>query len=319
MILAQAQAQAQEPLISQVSEIEPYIIKINIQGDVNAADMQDIRNEAELVLKGTAEQWIYFILDLNSFNSIDLEARLCILDKIKTSQKVISIIIFGLAEDKREMIYYLNETEPQLPVYVSDNEAGALLKARELYSKRKIASLSLGPSVFTGISRNEVPIFGRNIMRVHDKKWSYTHPDETYYYRIDLLDSDILVSKPSGYLNYKKVLVTNVLFDKVVNRVMGPKNSYFQIIDYSNVFGTTINVKRNMINNLERTDYMVFYGLTPYMKVVVNFSKQFYSNFSTILIADTYEEAVRMVLEHKYGKNYFGQISSESIRELVSS
>jgi len=299
------QEHTQEQLLSQVSEIEPYIIKINFEGNIDGADMQSIRNRVEFVLKASDDHQIYFILDLNNLNSIDLEARLCILDRIKSSNKLVSIIIFGLPENKREMLYYLNENEPQLPVFLTENESEALLKARELYSNNKMTSLSIGPSVFTGVSRKEVNISGKSIMKVHDKNWCYTHPDETYYFRIDLIDSDIFISKPSGYLNYKKVLVTNVLFDQVVNRVMGPKNNYFQIIDYSNVFGTTLNVKRNIINNIERTDFMVFYGLSPYMKMVINFSKQFHSKLSTIIIADSYEEALQLVLEYKYGKDYF--------------
>lgn len=294
-----------DQLMSQLTEIEPNILKISFKGNINGSEMRSIRKASELVLTASNEKRIYFILDLNDFDSIDLEARLCILDKIKLSSKLMSFIIFGLADNKREMHYYLNENAPHISVFITENESEAILKARELNSMSQTKPLTFGPTYFSGISKEEVIISGKTLNQVHDKKWSYTNPDETYYYRIDLIDSDILISKPSGYLNYKKVLVTNVLLDKVVNRVIGQKKHYYQMIDYSDVMSCTMNVKRNIINNIERTDYMVFYGLSLYMKLVVYIRKQLYPNFNRVMIADSYEEALKMILVHKYGSDYF--------------
>jgi len=300
---------------SLVSEIETYIIKINFEANIGSKKISDIQNEVEFIVKSSSEERLYVILNLLYYHSIDLEAKLKVIDRLKSTNKIISLIVYGLPKDKRQILNYIHDLVPHIPIFSVENEAESILKARELKSNNKMTALSLGPSVFTGVRKDELVINGKMMIQVHNKKWNYRHPDDTYFFKINLLDSDVFISKLSGFLSYRKVVITNVLFDRVVNKVVGPQKQYFQIIDCSNVLNSTINIKRNIIHNMERTEYIVFYGLSAYMKIMLNLSKQFYSNFKKVMIANSYEEAVTLVLERKYGKNYFKPRSAEIFTE----
>ncbi|NOR86475.1 MAG: response regulator, partial [Bacteroidales bacterium] len=225
------------------------------------------------------------------------------------SKSATNYIIYGIKRILRTSIRYIFHNSDTQKVYEVQNEHAALARANELIRKYQVDIMAIGPSALTGVVKSAVSCKGLSFNSVHDKQWAYKHPNETYFYEIDLIDYDILVSRPSGYIEYNNSLTANVLFDKVVDKMLGKETPYYRIQDYTNVVNTSMRARRDFTNyivkNIDRINILVFYGLNTYMKAVVKFGKLFHPKFSKVKVANSFDEAFSLVLEHKYGKNIF--------------
>jgi hypothetical protein len=180
-------------------------------------------------------------------------------------------------------------------------------KAFELSSNQKMESIFSGP--FSGVDKEQINIGARRFWRVHNRAWKYIAQNGNYFYKIDLIDSDILVSQPAGFIEQENSVNANVLFDKVVYELLGHQQKYYRVQDYTKVERSTFSARRDFTNyimlNIDRIELMVFYGLNSTMKAAVRIGKLLHSAFSKVKIVETFEEAMSLVLEHKYGKGFF--------------
>lgn len=283
------------------------IVKITVFGELSLASLLAIENYFSKVISN--EKNYYVIIDLRAFISIAFKAKQYIFGKDFFPEKGIEIIVFGLNPAYSANLHLLFHSDSNINVFEFENEFQALTKANELSSKAKMDSLAIGPSSFTGIIKKNIKIKGKDYVMVHDKSWNYQHPIKTYYYRIDLVDANIFISRPAGYIELENSLSANVLFDKVAYKLIGSEAHYYRIQDYTEVMSSSLSARRDftnyIINNIDRIDLMVFYGLNSFMKAIVKFGKLIHPKFYKVKIADSFEDAMAIVLNHKYGKDFF--------------
>ncbi|NPD46870.1 MULTISPECIES: ATP-binding protein [unclassified Lentimicrobium] len=291
----------------EIVELDLHLIKITIKGDLSLVSLLEI--EKYFSKEKENKQTIYVILDLNEFISIEFKAKQYVFENNFFPHKGFEILVYGLKIGYSANLHLLFHNDSNITVFEFDTEDQALIKAKELSSLEKMNTLAIGPSSFTGIIKDNIKIIDKSFIMIHDKSWNYQHPSNSYYYKIDLLDANIFISRPVGYIEEENSLSANVLFDKVVYKLLGTKAHYYRIQDYTEVLSSSLSARRDftnyIINNINRIDLMVFYGLNSFMKAIVKFGKLIHPKFYKVKIADSFEEAVKLVLNHKYGQTYF--------------
>lgn len=315
---SKSQVKTQESNLN-IVQLDSFSVRITISGELTLPNLIEIENYFKD--KKEIDQNNYVILDLTTFSSIAFNAKQYVHENRFFPEKGFEIFVFGLKKDLYANMHLLFHNDTNIHVYEFENEKQAKLKAKELYNRVKMEALAIGPSSFTGIVKKNIEIKDKEFVLIHDKSWNYKTSNDTYFYKIDLLDVDIFISRPSGYIEFENSLKANVLFDKVVYKVLGADRSYYRIQDYSGVISTSLSARRDftnyIINNINRIELMVFYGLNSFMKAIVKFGKLIHPTFYKVRIADSFEEAIALVMKHKYGEDYFSK-SIERENEQIS-
>ena len=282
---------------------------IVVQGNVNLSVILDLEVKIKQIRELLSREHLIIIMDFRKISGIDLEARNRISQSHILSNTYIDFIFIRLSDKMRTIFSFLYYLKSHTRVFDVVSFEKAIMLYQELESKYKMGTMSEGPSVFTGVKKEVVKILGKEFLMVHNKKWSYVDPKETYFYHIDLIDSNILISRPSGSIEHVNSINANVIFDKVVQEVINKGDSYYRIQDYSDVMSTTMSARRDFTNyiikNIDRISLMVFYGLNPVMKAIVKLGKLIHPSFYKVQIVKNFDDALQMALEHKYGKQYF--------------
>lgn len=291
-----------------VTQVQPQVHKITLKGVYTLAAFQILQNKISLFKSSSDSKQVYLLFDLQEFISISIEVKKWFSDNRTIGSSSIIYIIFGLNYSPKTIGRYLFKNADDSKLHQTKNEHSAVLLVNDLLKKAKINSLPAGPSSITGVVKTNIQIEGKTFDVVHDKQWTYNHPEESYFYEIDLIDYNIFVSRPSGYIEYNNSLTANVLFDKVLFKMLGHEGRYYRIQDYSNVIKSSLSARRDftqyIANNINRIDLLVFFGLNTYMKAVVNFGKLFHPKFYKVKVVNNFDEALRVIIEHKYGRDY---------------
>lgn len=303
-----------------IVELDLYSVKITISGELSMTSLLEIESYFS---KGKENKHtVYVILDLKDFVSLTFEVKQYVYGKNFFPEKGFKILVYGLKDEYNSNLQLLFHNDSNINVFDFENESQALTKAKELSNRSKMDALAIGPSSFTGIIKKNIKIKDKDLILIHDKSWNYKHPSDTYYYNIDLIDANVFVSRPAGYIEFENSLSANVLFDKVVYKLMGTEGNYYRIQDYTEVMSTSLAARRDftnyIINNVNRIDLMVFFGLNSFMKAIVKFGKLIHPKFYKVKLADSLEEALTLVLNHKYGDDYFSDSIKHEEEQLAN-
>lgn len=290
-----------------------------VQGNVDLSVVLELELKIREIRELLSREHLIIIMDFRKISNIDLEARNRISQSQLLTKTYIDFIFISLTDKMRAILAFLYHAKNHSKVIDVDSYEEAQLLYQELESKYRMGAMSEGPSVLTGVKKEIIKILDKEFLMVHNKKWTYVDPKETYFYQIDLIDSNILISRPSGYIEYVNSVNANVIFDKVIFEVIGKEESYYRIQDYTDVMSTSLSARRDFTNyiikNIDHISLMVFFGLNPVMKAIVKLGKLIHPSFNKVKIVKSFDDALKMVLEHKYGKQYF----SEEVLNLKSS
>lgn len=304
-----------------VSQMQPQVHKIAIKGLFTYAAYQILKEKIVLLSLDSKDKKIYLLFDFTNIEGIATDVKKRIKKENLGLTPGIKYILFGLKNFNKNLFQYIIPNVVDSCVYVEQNEYSSMLFVNDLLSKEKVNDLPVGPSAITGLVKMKLQIQEKYLDFVHDKQWAYKDPQGSYLYEIELIDYNVFVSRPSGYIQYNNSLTANVLFDKVLFKMLGHDGKYYRIQDYSNVVKSSMSARRDftqyIVNNIDRIHLLVFYGLNTYMKAVVNFGKLFHPKFYKVKLANTFEDAMQLILEHKYGKDYFNVEPSPQVLSKV--
>ncbi len=310
----------QSPLTLELKD--HFIYKINVSEVISHKDLQNLDLSIREVLRRNGLRKIFIVANLSKYSHFTQDAMYYLENEKFIDQLHVVFVIYGLNPLYRAALTNLIPPKSTVLVYEVQNEKTADIKARILKSEYLMQTMLSGLVTFTGIDRNTVEIKGKKMLLVHDKNWEYKHPKDTYFYKIDIVDSNIFVSRPSGYIEYNNSLTANTLFDKAVYKMMGDHGKYYRIQDYTNVVSSTFSARRDFIHyisdNIDRIELMVFYGLNAIMKTIVKMGKYFNPQFYKVKVVETFDEAMILILNHKYGGLYFDEVKSLQASQAVS-
>jgi len=131
-------------------------------------------------------------------------------------------------------------------------------------------------------------------------EWSKIKVGKNYWADYSLVGERILLSQPSGYVNLQSHLGALSLKDKVAAEIGQGKGAYIQIEDYSRLEGASLEARQAFIShvkNNQRLAGLIFYGVSPLLRMSVKLGKRFnIANFD-IKIAENYFEALNLALK----------------------
>ncbi|OYT16991.1 MAG: hypothetical protein B7C24_04840 [Bacteroidetes bacterium 4572_77] len=274
--------------------------KVVLKEEFKPTDFESLLNKMRELISEAGEQQ-YIIVDFTLFEPSLLDFFPLQKQEKSLSNSSLVYLVFGLDSSRAMMLRYMQKAF-NYDVYRVQDEQEALSKIVQLKAQNKLDSLVSQPSVISGIDKATIEINGGIYKKIHDKKWTYKH--QTYFYEIDLIDYNVLISRPAGYIEYKDSLSANSLFDKVLGEVLNEGQSYYRIQDYTNVVNTSLGARKDFTQYIERNidqiELLVFYGMNIYLKTVVHFGKLFNKKFVKVKVVNTYEEALSLVISHKY-------------------
>lgn len=253
--------------------------------------------------------YLVFLADFSKFKKSAPDVRARIIEARMFRDESIRFIFYGMNYFVSTIAKVIGNKLVGKRMMTVKNKEAALEMAQKLIEnhlyKKEHAQMLPGSQ---WIPQQTVEVGGKSYDVVTKKAWTYQDPTSDYAYRIDLIDKDILVSRPSGYIRYQNSVMANVLFDKVVNsQLEGPK-PYYRIQDYTAVDGSENKARRDftdyIINGIDRIQLLVFYGMNRTMRTVVRLGKLVHPALVKVRIVDTFEQALEMVIADKY-KDHF--------------
>jgi len=291
------------------TRVQHQVYKLVIKGEFGERSFNTLCDRISSLKELSAKKKVFFLIDFSRMTPMELK-------KIKHYPRPsvnditnIIFIIYDFDETSKLLFRILFPRVLVSNIYYEKNESSAVLRANRMLSKEQLDSMPVGVSAITGIQRTKVKVRDKSFDWVHDKQWRYSDVHGSYLYEIELIDYNIFVAKPSGYIKYDNSLSANVLFDKVVYQTLGHEKKYYRIQDYSQVSSTSLSARRDfmayIIDHIERINLIVFFGLNTYMKAIVKFGILFHPQFSKVRVVDTLEDALTTVLVDKYGKDIF--------------
>lgn len=300
--------------------IDKSIIRFQVFGFINSDIYKKLARSFEslqLEYFKNAE-FLVLLFDFSDFKKVTSEVRGQIIEGNIFKNERISVAIYGMNYFVSTMARVISRKQVSKRLFIVKDEAAAMLTAKQLisnYGIQKVKDLQ-GPNYYSQ-PNNTIEIGGKPYTILSRNAWSYNDPSSDYSYKIDLIDDDILISRPAGYIRYQNSVMANVLFDKVAFSEIGQNNKYYRIQDYTLVTGSENKARRDftdyVINGIKNINLLVFYGLNRTMSTVVRLGKLVHPAFEKVQIAKTFEEALELVIAHKY-KDTSKKILSEELK-----
>lgn len=283
-------------------------ITYQISGHITVNDYQEFEKSLYESARRSNSNHLILYLDFTGLIGIDFDARKWANQSELLKEMSLDIVIFNLKPEYKAGLQFLISDKKRLRYFEYSDSEAAKKKAFELVNQNKMMQFVSGPSVITGVYREEFKIGNKKLLLIHDKNWTYQDPKATYHYEIDLIDSNIFISRPSGFIEFDHSINANVLFDKVVYEILGNEETYYRVQDYTGVEKSSYSARRDftsyIIRNIQRIELMTFFGLNPTMKAIVKIGKLLHPAFTKVKICNTFEEALNIILDHKYGDNF---------------
>lgn len=287
--------------------IDDFIVRVLFKGELNGSDFDSLANCFGKLQNEYFKQanYLIFIFDFTEFKKMPSDTRERLIESELFKNEKIDILLYGANYFVSTIAKIINGRFRRKPLLVTKNEQDAFDTARQLISKYLDKNnIAIGNEKTHQMSEQNVQLGNKSYKMITKQGWTYSDPRSDYSYKIDLIDDTIFIARPSGYISYRNSLIANVLFDKIINSEIGHFGKYYRIQDYTAVIGSENKARRDftnyIISGIEQINLLVFYGLNRTMKIVVKLGKLVHPSFEKVKITDTFEEALQLVLAHKY-------------------
>lgn len=289
------------------SLIDDYTIQFQAYGSL---DIESYKVLAECFKKIQLmyfenEEYLVFLFDFSSFKKATSDVRFRIMESNIFKDERVSIVLYGMNYFVSTIAKIISNRQVSKRLFVVKDENASLETAKLLisnYRLKKVAEIQR-PNYYSQ-PENTIKISGRSYTVLSRQAWTYNDPSSDYSYKIDIIDDNILVARPSGYIKYQNSVMANVLFDKVVNSELKEGDKYYRIQDYTSVSGSENRARRDftdyIINGIGKINLVVFFGLNRTMKTVVRLGKLVHPAFVKVKIADTFDQALEQIVADKY-------------------
>ncbi|MBN2236305.1 MAG: hypothetical protein JW729_02025 [Bacteroidales bacterium] len=263
------------------------------------------------------EDFLIFLFDFTDFKKATPKVRTQIIEGKVFANERITFVLYGMNYFISTMAKIISNNLISKRLFVAKTEEDSLVIAKKLIvNYRNIREKQLRDPKRASIVSDLIDVRGFEVKIVSKQAWRYEDPSSDYTYKIDLIDHNILVSKPSGYIRYQNSVMANVLFDKVVNNEIGSEKKYYRIQDYTGVEGSENKARRDftsyIINGIDQIDLLVFCELNRIMRTVVRLGMLVHPSFHKVRIADTFEDALELVIDHKYKSEFESEKNKQS-------
>jgi len=289
------------------SLVDDYVILFQPFGYLNEANFKLLAksfNKLRTEYFKNAE-FLIFLFDFTNFKKASSDVRAEIIEASLFRDNRISFAIYGMNNFVSIISKVISKRLFKKRLFIVKNKDVALEKAKALisdYQLQKIKELHINNYYVQ--PEKTVEVGGKSYTVLTRQNWTYNDPHSDFAFKIDLIDSNILVGRPSGYIKYQNFVMSNVLFDKVVNTEIKGGGKYYRIQDYTSVIGTENKARRDflsyIINEIGKINLLVFYGLNRTMKTVVRLGKLVHPALEKVRITDTFENALELVIADKY-------------------
>jgi len=285
-----------------VNQIKPQIFSFGLKGYFTTSAYLTIYQRIKEIVGKAGGKHVYVILDFSRFSCISKNMAK-INDEMQDALLNLTYINHGLSNMSRTEIRSFIPNEERSTIIEVVDEAAALNLANDLLRKNKTLKPSSSLSDYDVVN-NKYQVFDKPLDLIHNKKWAFKTDDNTYSYRIDLVDGDVFISAPKGHITYDNSIAANLLFDDALDSILPDANRYYRIQDYSQVINSTTEAQRDftkyIIYNLDNIGLIVFFGLNKYMKAAVKIGKIFLPNSKKVKVVNSLEEALELIVKHKY-------------------
>ncbi len=286
-----------------------YTLKVQIEGSLSQSSFLLLSRSFDEIQEAyfKKDDFLVFILDFERFIKAVKEVRTQILNARLFGDERINFVFFGMNYFVSTMAKIVSNQYVRKRMYNAKNEREAQGIAKELIANYRDLQEKNGinPDYYLE-DHNKIRIKEKEYRLVSKQNWVYNDPSSDFSYKIDLIDSNIFVSRPTGYIYHQNSLRANILFDKVVGSELKKKETYYRIQDYSFVNGAENTARKDfsdyLIQGIEHINLIVFFGLNRSMKLIVRLGKLLYPAFSKIYIVNSFQEALELVISHKYNE-----------------
>lgn len=292
------------------SLVDDYIIRFQPFGSLNTASFKKL---VEIFAEVQQEyfknsEFLVFLFDFTNFKKATSDIRSKIINSSIFKDEKVSFALYGMNYFVSTLAKVISNGLVSRRMFVVKNENAGLETAKLLISNYRLNKIKeLQSPYYYSQPENTIEIKGKSYTFLSRQAWTYNDPSSDYAYKIDLIDDNILVARPSGYIKYQNSVMANVLFDKVINSELEKGEKYYRIQDYTSVSGSENKARRDfsdyIINGIDKIHLVVFYGLNRTMKTVVRLGKLVHPAFVKVRIADNFEDALEQIIADKYKKS----------------
>lgn len=289
--------------------IDQSLIRFKPFGSIDASSYQILINSFTYLNTEyfNHEDYLVLLFDFTNFKKATSEVRAKIIQGSIFRNEKVNFVIYGTNYFVSTIVKVISNKLTGKRLFMVKNEASGLDLGKQLVLNHLAQKeQELHRSDYYSKPNNTIEIGGNSYKMLSRKAWTYNDPTSDYSYKIDVLDGDILISRPSGYIRYQNSVMANVVFDKVVNSEIGQGKKYYRIQDYTLVSGAENKARRDfndyLLRGINNINLLIFYGLNKTMWTVVQLGKLVHPSYDKIRIAKTFEEALEIAIANKYKK-----------------
>jgi len=290
-----------------IAQLQEGVYKIKLKGIYTIVACQLLQEKLLHIESSNTNRHLYLIIDFSEFEFSTFDAQELVLKRNGLNQIDGVFLFYGLEKISREQKRFFIKAFGKTVFYLPSNHIEAMKMVDNFIKKshHSFKAVLDAPKVI----RKNISVGGESFEMIHKSSWTYAKQDESYFYEINIVDKNIIISHPSGFIDQSDALITNVLFDSVVNENFEKDEVFYRILDYSNVVSTSFKTRTDFVNhiskNMDRIPLLVFFGMNSYMKAYVKIGKMFYASFDNVQIVNTLNEALLLVLKSKYSDNAY--------------
>lgn len=288
-----------------VEFVDGHIYNIIVSGNAAVNDVQMVLDIGDLILVKLREKGytgrFHSMISISELKSITTDGRKLALKKLSQWTEFDAFVFIGSGLLIKTLVNVYKRFNPEFKVFFVNDVKEAIDFIRISCEKKSKPDLS----------------FFQNKELVSKPEWVKKSADGKFSMKICLLDDNIYIAEPTGYAGNKDVGIVAELIENVLKETNPRREKYYRIQDYSKMTGSSVRARQEYINwmknNIDDIHLTVFYGLKGVMKSIVYFGKILYPNTPTILIANSYDEALDIVYKHKKGIK--SKSSDDTIKE----
>jgi len=162
------------------------------------------------------------------------------------------------------------------------------------------------------------PISGLPI--ITKSEWNYKAKDGAYSVEISKIGDNIIFIRTNGVSTLEKNEWFMDRVEKIINEYFKTKPCYF-IFDYTFWKGTSLKAEKMFLNwvfsIIDKIQLVIVYGISKSVKLTIKTSKMITEKFDKVIILDSYESAIRAILNNKSAKDFKKEIEDSRISELI--
>ncbi|OQY04294.1 MAG: hypothetical protein B6I20_03230 [Bacteroidetes bacterium 4572_117] len=250
----------------------------------------------------------YFAYDYSLMENASLEAKKVFINwLISNSDKIELVTVFGMNQIIKVAIKTARIISKKIDKLILTNSYQESIHT--ILRKEKSNGI---------LSYQKCPVSGLPINI--NNEWKYENKDDSFSVEMGKIGESIIFISVVGSVSVRTIEATTIIINRIINQHPNTVPLYL-VFDYSKLIKESIQTKKTFVNwllaVLDKVEKIIFFGVNNTLKLTINATKIISSKFYKVTVSDTYQDAIKYIMEGKGEYLNKGEKGNNRINELI--